>query len=55
KTLYVGDSDVDAQTAENSGMDYVLVSWGFSSREDLEKWSPLEIADSPEDILKYFS
>ena len=55
KTLYVGDSDVDAQTAENAGMDYVLVSWGFSSREDLEKWSPLEIAESPEDILKYFS
>ena len=55
ETLYVGDSQVDAQTAENAGLDYVLVSWGFCPRADLEKWNPVEIAENPADLLKYFS
>ena len=32
-TLYVGDSDVDAMTAANAGVDCVLVSWGFRPKE----------------------
>ena len=50
--LYIGDSDVDAMTAENSGMDYILVSWGFRSRDLLEKYSAVGIADEPEDIAE---
>ena len=33
--VYVGDSDVDLQTARNAGIDYILVSWGFRGREFL--------------------
>ena len=33
--IYVGDSDVDLQTAQNAGLAYILVSWGFRDREFL--------------------
>ena len=36
-TLFVGDSDVDLQTALNTGMDCMLVSWGFREREQLAR------------------
>ena len=34
--LYVGDSDVDAATAENSGVDCALCAWGFREESLLE-------------------
>jgi len=33
--LYVGDSDVDVETAHNAGLRCVGVSWGFRPRESL--------------------
>lgn len=33
KALFVGDSDVDFDTAMNAGIDAVLVDWGFRSRD----------------------
>ncbi len=30
-TVYVGDSDVDIDTARNSGLDCISVTWGFRS------------------------
>lgn len=35
KTVYVGDSEVDAQTARNSGLRCILVDWGFRDRAQL--------------------
>lgn len=35
RAVYIGDSDVDVQTAANAGMDCIAVSWGFRSREFL--------------------
>jgi phosphoglycolate phosphatase len=35
RALFVGDSGVDAQTARNTGMDCMLVSWGFRTPEEL--------------------
>lgn len=34
-TLYVGDSDVDADTARNADVDFIGVEWGFRPRETL--------------------
>lgn len=34
--LYVGDSDVDMQTAENAGLKSCGVLWGFRERNELE-------------------
>lgn len=53
--LYVGDSEVDVQTARNAGMDCVAVSWGFRDRDELVAAGAQMIADSVkelEDIIK---
>lgn len=34
-TVYIGDSDVDIQTAVNAKIDCICVDWGFRSREFL--------------------
>ena len=50
RTLYVGDSDTDFLTAENAGLDCVLVSWGFRERKFLEQFKEAEIVDTPEQL-----
>ena len=46
RTLYVGDSSVDMQTAANAGIDACGVLWGFRSRAELESFSPRYIAEN---------
>lgn len=50
-TLYVGDSGVDMQTARNSGLTSIGVTWGFRSRQELEENGANYIIDHPEEIL----
>lgn len=47
-SVYIGDSDVDLQTAENSGCDCIGVSWGFRGRRFLEENGAKAIADTVE-------
>lgn len=51
--VYVGDTDVDLETAANAGMDCISVSWGFRSRAELEGYGAGMIADTAEDVLRY--
>lgn len=51
--VYIGDSEVDHETAKNSGLDCILVSWGFRERELLESFEDALIADTCEEIFKY--
>lgn len=37
---YVGDSEVDVETADRCGLDFIGVSWGFRGREKLLKAAP---------------
>ena len=37
QAVYIGDSDVDIDTAKNAGMDVIGVSWGFRGRKFLEE------------------
>lgn len=53
ETLYVGDSEVDMQTARNSGVDVVGVTWGFRPRKELEENGATYIAEVPAQILDY--
>ena len=53
QAIYVGDSDVDVETAKNAGMPVIGVSWGFRGREFLEKHGATWIADEPEDLWKF--
>ena len=34
-TIYIGDSNVDLETAKNAGIDSAWVSWGFRNAEDM--------------------
>ncbi len=51
KILYVGDSDVDAYTAENAGLKYALCLWGFRTREQLQNFSPVKFLDKFDELL----
>lgn len=50
KAVYIGDSDVDIQTARNAGMDSILVDWGFRDREFLKEQGAETIVSAPEEI-----
>lgn len=49
--IYIGDSDVDMQTAKNADVPAVACTWGFCPRETLLTYNPPFVADKPEDIL----
>ncbi len=49
-TLYVGDSDVDIDTAKNAGIDCMSVLWGFRDKEFLINHGASKFAKTPHDI-----
>ena len=49
--IYVGDSEVDLETAKNSGILCISVSWGFRERKLLESLGAARIADTPEELF----
>ena len=50
--LFVGDSEVDIQTAENAEVDCVSVSWGFKEEEFLKAHNAKKIISSPLQLLE---
>ncbi len=48
--VYIGDSDVDVQTATNSGMPCVSVLWGFRDRDFLIAHGAVTLISSPEEL-----
>lgn len=50
--VYIGDSDVDIDTARNSGMPCISVLWGFRDKEFLLEHGATTLVSKPEDILK---
>ncbi len=51
RTVYVGDSDVDEETARNAGIACIGVSWGYRGRKFLEALPLAAIADTPEELF----
>ena len=49
--VYVGDSEVDIETAANCGCDCIICSWGFREREQLVDAGARTIVDTPEELL----
>ncbi len=50
--VYVGDSQVDLDTAKAAGLPCIAVTWGFRSREDLVKAGAETLADSVEALSR---
>ena len=48
--VYIGDSEVDIQTAKNAGLDSIIVTWGFRDRDYLESQGGRRFEDRPEEI-----
>lgn len=46
--VYVGDSDVDIETAKNAHMDCISVSWGFRDSAFLREHGATHIVDTPD-------
>ncbi len=53
QSIYVGDSEVDIQTAANAGIPCICVTWGFKTREFLKGHGAEEIVDTPEELLEH--
>lgn len=51
QAVYIGDTNVDFETAKNSELDCILCSWGFRGREFIEKYPAEYYVDTPEEIL----
>lgn len=55
KCLYIGDSEVDFQTAKNAKIDFVGVSWGFRDKKVLEDLGADYIINTPNDLISILS
>ena len=51
KTVYIGDSEVDVETARNCGIPCVAVTWGFRNKTVLSELNPEYIIDDTKDII----
>lgn len=51
--VFVGDSDVDIDTAENLGIPCISVTWGFRTREELLAANAKYLADTPQDVIRF--
>ena len=38
--LYIGDTNIDKESATNAGLPYLLVNYGYRTKEELEKMCP---------------
>ena len=52
KVLYVGNSEVDVQTAKNASIDGLFLSYGYRPKEELLKYTD-RVIDSASEIIDY--
>jgi phosphoglycolate phosphatase len=51
EAVYIGDSEVDVETAENAGTDVVCVTWGFRDKDFLVASGAKKFVDSASELL----
>lgn len=49
--VYIGDSDVDVETAKNAGLPCISVTWGFRDRKFLIEHGAVKFVDRPEELF----
>lgn len=52
RPLYVGDSNVDMQTARAAGFDACGALWGFRGRAELEAQAPAHLAENVDELRR---
>ena len=50
--VYIGDSDVDIETAANAGLDCLSVEWGFRDREFLLEHGAKVLLSEPSELSR---
>lgn len=50
--VYIGDSEVDAEFSEGAQVDYILVTYGFRTKEALAKFNPIAFCDDCPEIYQ---
>ena len=52
RCIYVGDSEVDVETARNAGVPCLSVLWGFRDLDTLKEAGATHFCETPADLLK---
>ena len=52
-TLYVGDSEIDAQAAANAGIRFIGVLTGTTTASDFEKYCPMAVLQGIQDLRRW--
>ena len=52
EAIYIGDSEVDLQTARNSNLPCISVLWGFRDRDYLIEQGATTFAETPEELVQ---
>ena len=51
--LYIGDTDIDKESATNANLKYLLVNYGYRTKAELEKMCPNDTTvSSPDELYK---
>lgn len=53
EAVYIGDSEVDLQTAKNADIDVIMVGWGFRDADYLKSQGAKRVLQKPSEILDY--
>ena len=53
EVIYVGDSDVDVETARNAGVDCAAVCWGFRTEDELRAAGATALFHTPKQLGDY--
>ena len=51
-TVYVGDSDVDVDTARNAGLESIIVTWGFRDEDFLRAHGAQHLAHNADELYE---
>lgn len=52
KCVYIGDSEVDIETAKNSGLPCISVLWGFRDKDFLQEHGAETFIEHPNELIK---
>jgi phosphoglycolate phosphatase len=51
--LFIGDSEVDLETAKNAGMQFMGVNWGYGDHQLMMKMGCQKLVESPMEIIDF--